>query len=428
MSDITEGLGSAIEGSMVSRAVEPNHGKDGVADSDAATTACLNCGAIPTGGFCQDCGQKTHIHRSIAAIGHDLIHGVLHLDGKLWRTLPLLAFKPGKLTRRYIDGERAKFVSPMAMFLFSVFLMFAVFQAVGFTAPTNLEDEARSQVDQQIAAESKRVTDQLTKIDASLEREDLSAAERTDLEAQRESLQEDLVLLDTRGANIGEWLASNGSSALDGVRSDAELNLADARERLAAMEEGTSQHTDLAAEIAVGEQSMAEVDQFEEQATEAISTGSVAASDFDIGKTGIGWIDQAVKKWRSNPSLMLYKMQANAYKFSWLLIPLSIPFVWFVFAWKRRFKAYDHAIFVTYSIAFMSLFFLTLSVLGRAGVSGALLTLTSFIVPPVHIYKQLRTTYGIGRFGAIWRLVFLLFIIVLVIILFMQSLLVLGAF
>ncbi len=57
---------------------------------------------------------------------HDLLHGVLHFEGKIWRTLPMLAWRPGELTRRYIDGERAKFVSPIALFLFSVFLMFAV--------------------------------------------------------------------------------------------------------------------------------------------------------------------------------------------------------------------------------------------------------------------------------------------------------------
>ena len=56
------------------------------------------------------------------------LHGVLHFEGKIWRTLPLLAWKPGELTRRYIDGERARFVSPIALFLFSVFLMFAVAQ------------------------------------------------------------------------------------------------------------------------------------------------------------------------------------------------------------------------------------------------------------------------------------------------------------
>ncbi len=42
----------------------------------------------------------------------------------------MLAFRPGDLTRRYIAGERARFVSPMAAFLFSIFLMFAVLRSL----------------------------------------------------------------------------------------------------------------------------------------------------------------------------------------------------------------------------------------------------------------------------------------------------------
>ena len=36
------------------------------------------------------------------------LHGVLHFEGKIWHTLPLLAWRPGELTRRYIDGQRAQ--------------------------------------------------------------------------------------------------------------------------------------------------------------------------------------------------------------------------------------------------------------------------------------------------------------------------------
>src|SRR3546814_10751918 len=57
---------------------------------------------------------------------HDLAHGVLHFEGKIWRTLPMLLFRPGALTRRYVAGERARFVSPLALFLFLVFVMFAM--------------------------------------------------------------------------------------------------------------------------------------------------------------------------------------------------------------------------------------------------------------------------------------------------------------
>ena len=130
-----EAVGSMIEGGMLARAVEP---KAGEGDGHTHEGACLNCGAALLGPHCHRCGQHAHIHRTVGAFFHDLIHGVLHFDGKTWRTLPLLAWKPGELTRRYIAGERARFVSPMALFLFSVFLMFAVFQLAGITPPTEI--------------------------------------------------------------------------------------------------------------------------------------------------------------------------------------------------------------------------------------------------------------------------------------------------
>jgi hypothetical protein len=124
-----EAVGDATTGAVIASAVEPAAG--GRADGHTHEQSCLNCGAALSGPFCHSCGQKAHVHRTLTAFWHDLAHGVLHLDGKIWRTLPLLAWHPGDLTRRYARGERAKFVSPMALFLFSVFLMFAVFRLVG---------------------------------------------------------------------------------------------------------------------------------------------------------------------------------------------------------------------------------------------------------------------------------------------------------
>ena len=127
---------------------------------------------------------------------------------------------------------------------------------------------------------------------------------------------------------------------------------------------------------------------------------------------------------------MLYKLQANAYKFSWLLIPLSIPFVWLLFAWKRRFRAYDHAVFVTYSLSFMSLLFIVVSLIAVSpsdGYGGWAFTILA-TVAPLHLYKHLKYTYDLGRFSTLWRLFALLIFIMIVIVLFLQALLLLGAF
>ena len=332
------------------------------ADGNFAEQACLNCGTKLVGPHCHKCGQKAHLHRTLAAVGHDLLHGVLHLDGKLWRTLPLLALRPGKLTRRYIDGERADFVSPMAMFLFTVFLMFAVFQAVGFTTPTDISPANMEEIDSDFEKERASLTSQRAELVESLDAAD------SDADASR-----------IRG-EIGEV-----DQEIEALETAEALILGDG--------DGKSDST--------------------------ITFSGAGSSEF---------MQHLSEKWSKNPGLMLYKLQSNSYKFSWLLIPLSLPFVWLLFAWRRQFKAYDHAVFVTYSLSFMSMMFIALSLLAKLGAGLGWLFATFAIIAPLHIYRQLRQTYALSRLSAIWRLVVLLFAITIVITLFLQILLLLGAF
>jgi hypothetical protein len=136
---------------------EINTLRDGAAEaSDAAETAlaiqnnkCLNCGGELVGHHCHHCGQKAQVHRNLSAFWHDFLHSILHFEGKVWRTLPLLFFKPGDLTRRFVHGERAKFVSPLALFLFSVFLMFGTFNSIGgpIVSGVQFEDTPVSRTD-----------------------------------------------------------------------------------------------------------------------------------------------------------------------------------------------------------------------------------------------------------------------------------------
>ena len=426
MSDVTEGIGGMVEGALLGGAVEKERGS-GIA-GEPGEGACKNCGALPQGSFCQECGQKVHVHRTLSAIGHDLIHGVLHLDGKFWLTLPMLLFRPGKLTRRYIEGERAKFVSPMAMFLFSVFAMFAVFQMLGISAPTDLEGDTRAVVAELAESEARSISAKIVEIDDQLAQPDLDAARRVALETQRTTLERDRTLLEERGANLTRFLTTGDTVFLDDLETQGEARIAEAKERLDTLPEGSQEHADLAAEIARAEEGMSKLRNFGGQTQSAEPLADTSNRTFRFEESGVGWIDAFIKKWQTNPSLMLYKMQANAYKFSWLLIPLSIPFVWLTFAWRRRFRAYDHAIFVTYSLSFISLLFIALSVLGAAGVPTEGLVLAGALIPPIHIYKQLRGAYEIGRFSAFWRLLAISVFIWIVVILFLQSLAFLGAF
>ncbi len=393
MSDIGDAIGTAAEGALVSKAVEDEKGKP-LAKGHFAEGACLNCGTELIGSHCHVCGQKAHLHRTIGAFMHDLLHGALHFEGKTWRTLPKLFLKPGELTRRYIDGERARFVSPMALFLFFIFLMFAVFQVSGISTPVDFKSgttgKAVAEASAQIGTLQERRDDLAQAIDAGeFEGEELEAAQR------------DLKELDDQRAAI--------------VRAQQELPVL---KDVFAQPEGPEEE-EVVGGIPV---------QTNEDGSQTIPLSTDGKTKMNIEPSGIPLVDAALEKWRTNPSLMLYKMQTNFYKFSWLLIPLSIPFVWLLFFWKRRFKAYDHAIFVTYSLSFMTLLILALVLLGLAGAHPLLIFLGSTLIPPLHMYKQLRGSYGLSRFGAFWRLLVLTGFVIVVLTLFLQLLLVIGAF
>jgi hypothetical protein len=162
-----------------------------------------------------------------------------------------------------------------------------------------------------------------------------------------------------------------------------------------------------------------------------MATGGIPNRPVIESNINTNWkrLDQGLKKANENPALLFYKLQTNAYKFSWALIPLSLPFLWLLFLHRRRYrqyKAYDHLVFVTYSIAFMSLGLIALILLHSIGIPGAWIGLMVFLVPPVHIFRQLQGAYRLGWFSALWRTVALLFFACVAMTLFLLLLLALG--
>ncbi|HZE46716.1 MAG TPA: hypothetical protein VE087_07555, partial [Xanthobacteraceae bacterium] len=125
-------------------------------------------------------------------------------------------------------------------------------------------------------------------------------------------------------------------------------------------------------------------------------------------------------------ALALYKLQSSAYKYSWALIPISIPFVALTFLWRRRFKLYDHAIFVTYSLAFMMLLVVALSICLAISAPGWLFALLLVVAPPVHMFAQLRGAYSLRKRSALWRTIALMTFAFFALVTFVMLLLVLG--
>lgn len=382
VTDATESAADAVTGALIASAVESQAGAAVPAgSSDTLGGACLNCGATLTGAYCSACGQPAHLHRSFVSLGHDILHSVFHFDTKLWRTLPELVLHPGRLTRRYIDGERAKFISPMALYLLSVFLMYAVFSFTGGAAPTfdpsDIPGGSQFQVGNDAAIEATR--QQISDLEAQLAAPGLAVERRIELEVRIAGLQSSLDVMESIGR--GDW--ANVERIRESVEAERE------REREAA------------------------------QGAESSPEGDGAPPD--------GRLRRAIEDLGENPGLMAYKLKTNGYKFSWLLVPLSIPFMWPLFFWRRSVRAYDHAVFVTYSISFMMLLLIFVSLLGLLGTGSGFIVLILMLVPPLHIYKQLRGAYGSSRFGAFVRMCLLLIAALIVLSIYTALLVFIGA-
>lgn len=95
-------------------------------------THCPNCGTLIAGQFCQGCGQPAHLHvPSAREFLHEFIAHYVALEGKLWKSVALLLFRPGRLTRDYIEGKRARYVEPLRLYLSFSIIFFAIFKLGG---------------------------------------------------------------------------------------------------------------------------------------------------------------------------------------------------------------------------------------------------------------------------------------------------------
>ena len=96
----------------------------------AGSANCLNCGTELKGPFCYFCGQPDrNFMRFFPALMRDLMEDLLDLDSRFMRTIKPLLFKPGRLTRDYMNGRRFRYAPPMRLYIFSsiVFFLLAAF-------------------------------------------------------------------------------------------------------------------------------------------------------------------------------------------------------------------------------------------------------------------------------------------------------------
>lgn len=96
---------------------------------------CANCGAPLSGPYCAHCGQSTlDIDRPVWRLASESIVEIFGVEGRLVRSLRLLAIRPGELTAEYCAGRRARYTAPARLYLVASAAFFVVFR---LTRPTD---------------------------------------------------------------------------------------------------------------------------------------------------------------------------------------------------------------------------------------------------------------------------------------------------
>ncbi|AXT60826.1 DUF3667 domain-containing protein [Aquimarina sp. AD10] len=107
---------------------------------------CLNCG-VPldiVDRYCNHCGQiNTNKRLSLKDFFNEFFASIFSYDSRLRHTILALLFKPGKISKEYIEGKRVKYANPFRFYL-SVSIIFFIINGLfidfdGFR--TEIEDQ-----------------------------------------------------------------------------------------------------------------------------------------------------------------------------------------------------------------------------------------------------------------------------------------------
>ncbi len=320
---------------------------------------CMNCGTIVEVRFCTNCGQLgADFHRPLFDLIASSIGDMFTLDGRLSRSLPLLMLRPGRMTRAYIDGRRARFVPPFRLFLLTsvIFFLtvFTVLEQQPWLKEFRLEPGNAPSGSFVIGGEAQfnfGSPETLDGLQARIADPALSDAERADAEAALKSLEE-------AGKTVSSFVLPDGSIDREALRESIIRSNPD---------------------LTPGELATAQ------------ATADRMANFYD------------------NQERFGSRMKEWAPRFTLLFLPIFSGLLALSYAWHRKRFFYDHLITGLHLQTFVYVLTTLLILLSTAMPSFAPAAAgVAMLIIFVYLIRMLRVTYDTGYILAFFRAGFLL--------------------
>lgn len=399
MSGEIEAAGALATAGVVGAALE---GREGGPPGDGK---CANCEAPLAGRYCSNCGQHAYPHRKLVSLAAEFLNGLWHLDTKTWRTVPMVLLRPGTLTRNYVFGKRARYLSPLTMFLFAIFLMFFAFSTI--QAPVDIRDNRAQVTTEQLAEARQELADAQAELERARANPDADSPEGLEVGLAQGAVR----IAQSQVDRLERRLAAQQVLAEQATRAQAEQAVT-STDGAAVTGPAATEVLDAAAES-------------EPQTWQDALRAIAASDDFVVFGETDGELNERVRRKLENPDLALYQIQDAASRFSFLLAPLSLPFIALLFLWKRGVTLYDHMAYALYALSFAAILFSSAVMLGQipwVGWASASLLLAL----PVHMYFHLKGAYALGWWSATWRAFFMLIFAYIIGTMFLVLVVVLG--
>lgn len=355
---------AVVSGNQRRKSAFPPAGDDG---------HCSNCGTALKGPICHSCGQDADtFHRPVWSLVLEVLDGFFSFDGRFWRTIPALMFRPGRITRHYLSGVRARYVQPFRLFIVASLVFFLVFSfgdgedspsLIG--APPSAEDLADA--DESLAQAEEDNPEFAEEIAAARERvgrleEDVRAEDEGTTESDRVRVQ---------------------------LRRDAmELSM---RQSLLPEDYPGADENDGSVEFADGE-------------SVSMDLNGLEGLPYPVRVYLADRIAQVIQE----PGSWVAAVRVWTPRVIFALVPIYALLLALMHFWRRSIYFYDHLIVSLHFHSF--LFFLMTALVLLVPLISGWTVLIFFLWSNFYLYKLHRNIYGHGRFFALMRVLVLDFV------------------
>jgi hypothetical protein len=324
-------------------------------------TPCANCQTPLAGPHCHECGQLAEdFHKSIWKLTVEAVESLLHLDGRLFSTLPDLIRRPGQLTRDYLDGKRASQVAPFRMFLVILLIAFFVGHAASKAGGEKHEPAAAGDHGAEAASTETHANVNVVTPGDQSNRRNMTPGSQAAREYEAE------------------------------VMADPDLSEAEKQTQIAAAR----------GDWAAFGRHLADNVQEETGAAAASIPANTTDPDAKKFRDIEHWFGERMEAVRHDPARFYLILEIWAHRVAILALPVSALMLTLLFAFNRRYYVFDHVIFSMHSLSFQLLLLILIMAL-------AVLTPWAWwllLLAPVHLFIHMKGTYQRSAIGTLARM------------------------